>query len=174
MDEFKTIFQGELFTIKQGYLRSKNKTDLFYEVCHRPPAIGVLAIDGKNKIILTREFRHHLKKIIWRIPLGCMEEGATPKKAARQELLEEAGYQADRLDLFYRSSEGSTLKFPFYFFLARGLKHVGKDLEPDEHIRVQKVSLERAYALALKNAFHNEHISYAIIRLWHERNKWLK
>ncbi|MFH1597972.1 MAG: NUDIX hydrolase [Patescibacteria group bacterium] len=174
MDKFKKVFQGELFTIKQGYLKSQNKTDLFYETCQRPPAVGVLAIDNQKRIILTREFRHHLGRTIWRIPLGGLEDNRRPDGAARQELLEEAGFKAGQFDLFYKSTAGSSVQFIFYFYLARDLKHVGKDLEPDEHNRVHKVNLKRAHNLALKNGFHNENISYAIIRLWHERKKWLK
>jgi len=174
MDKFKTVFRGELFKIKQGYLRSKNKTDLFYEVCSRPPAVGVLAIDDKKRIILTKEFRHHLGQTIWRIPIGTKDEEMSLEKAAKQELAEEAGFKANQFDLFYQSSQGSNLKFIYYFYLAKDLHHIGKDLEPDEHNRVHKVNLEKAYQLALENSFHNEQISYAIIRLWHERKKWLE
>lgn len=174
MKKFETVYKGELFTIKQGYLQSKNNTDLFYEVCERPPAVGVLAVDKKKRIILTREFRHHLGKTIWRIPIGTKDYDMSLEKAAKQELAEEAGYKASQFDLFYQSSQGSTLKYIFYFYLARDLCHIGKDLEPDEHNRVHKVELKKAYEIALINGFHNEQISYVIIRLWHERAKWLK
>jgi ADP-ribose pyrophosphatase len=51
-------------------------------------------VDGKNRILLVRQFRLPAGKELWELPAGRLDEGEKPLGAARRELKEETGYQA--------------------------------------------------------------------------------
>jgi ADP-ribose pyrophosphatase len=174
MNKLKTVFKGKLFTVKRGYIKAKTGHLLFSEVALCPSSVIVFAINDKKQIILTREYRHHLKHTIWRLPGGRIDKGFSPKRAAQRELREEVGYRAKNWQLFFRTHKPVSYIYYVYFYLAKGLTYVGPQREVDEIIKIKPVSLRKAYLIAIKNGFNSEYISYAIIKLWHERKRWLK
>jgi ADP-ribose pyrophosphatase len=61
-------------------------------------AVAVAAFTDDNKMILTKQYRHPFRKIIYDIPAGGAEDSETPEQAALRELEEETGYTAEKLE----------------------------------------------------------------------------
>jgi 8-oxo-dGTP pyrophosphatase MutT (NUDIX family) len=53
--------------------------------------IQVIAFDARDRILLTRQYRHAAGLLSIELPCGCVEPGETPLQAAARELLEETG-----------------------------------------------------------------------------------
>lgn len=70
----------------------------------KPSAVAVVALTEDNKIILSKQYRHPMGKIIYDLPAGGMHEAETPMKAALRKLEEETGYSADKLEWIGRFS----------------------------------------------------------------------
>ena len=57
-------------------------------------AVCIVALSPTGQILVTKEYRHAVQKVVTGFPGGCLHEGETPEEAARRELLEEAGCTA--------------------------------------------------------------------------------
>ena len=63
-------------------------------------AVGVLAIDDDDQVLLVRQYRHPVAMMLWEPVAGLLDvAGEDPVSAARRELVEEAGLVAGRWDL---------------------------------------------------------------------------
>ncbi|MGH3474416.1 MAG: NUDIX domain-containing protein [Aeromicrobium sp.] len=98
-------------------------------------AVGIVAVDGHDRILLVEQYRHPVRHRVLEIPAGTLDvEGEDPLDAAVRELAEEADLAADEwareLELFATpgySSEQWTV------FRASGLRAVPHEDRIDRH-----------------------------------------
>jgi 8-oxo-dGDP phosphatase len=100
-------------------------------VLEHPGAVIVLAVDDRERAYCLWQYRHPARRRFVELPAGLLDtEGEAPETAARRELREEAGLEADDWTLL-----GSTWSSPgissevMHLFLARGLHQVDHDFE---------------------------------------------
>ena len=87
-------------------------TKWFQVVARRPPAfsephyslrtrdyVAIVALNPRGEFLLVRQFRPAVWETTLELPSGHVEQGQTPEQAARTELLEETGHEAERFDL---------------------------------------------------------------------------
>ena len=79
----------------------------FY-VNHLPDFAVVVAVTPKHQVILVRQYRHGVEKVLLELPAGCIEAGEDPEKGAARELLEETGYQAKRMEFLFKIAPNAT------------------------------------------------------------------
>ena len=100
------------------------------EFVAHPGAVAVVAFDEEQRVLLIRQYRHPVRSYLWEIPAGLLDvTGESLETAARRELLEETGYEAEELTLLTRfmTTPGGNSEV-IYIYLAQGLKHVGYEL----------------------------------------------
>jgi 8-oxo-dGTP pyrophosphatase MutT (NUDIX family) len=92
---------------------------------------GVVAsfLNSEPAFLLVRASRspHH-----WVLPKGHIEPGETPEQTARREVLEEAGVDADVVELVGDVSfelNGDSLRIRYFLMHARGMKTAVEDRE---------------------------------------------
>ena len=69
---------------------------------HRPSVVPIPVKDD-GQIVLIRQYRHALKRDIWELPAGSVDEGETAEAAAARECEEEIGQvpmEIERLGFF--------------------------------------------------------------------------
>ena len=70
---------------------------------HNPRPDGLTGVDVLpvigDRILLLRVYRHPLRRSLWEVPRGFIDERETPAKAALRELEEETGLQCAASDL---------------------------------------------------------------------------
>jgi ADP-ribose pyrophosphatase len=59
----------------------------------------MMAVDGKKRVLLVRQYRLPADKYLWELPAGRLDAGEKPLQAAKRELKEETGYQARQWSL---------------------------------------------------------------------------
>lgn len=116
----------------------------------RVPAVAyIVPLLDDGRVVLIRQYRPIVGTVIWELPAGTIEAGEAPEACARRELVEEAGYEAGRLE-----SLGEALADPgltderIHLFVARDLREAPRALDADELIEVSPVPLARAYRMA--------------------------
>jgi len=60
---------------------------------------NVVAVTPSDEVVLVWQYRFGTDSLSLEIPGGVIDEGESPEQAARRELREESGYEAERLDL---------------------------------------------------------------------------
>ena len=119
-------FRGRLVTVRTDEVRMPDNVVAERDVVIHPGAVAVLALDDAGQVLLIRQYRHPVSRLLWEIPAGLRDvSGEPPWATARRELLEEAGYRA--LDWrvladYYTSPGFSTERLRV--FLARDLEFV--------------------------------------------------
>lgn len=118
--------------------------DDFY-VVEEPPGVNIVAITPDNKVLLVRQYRAAVDKVVYDFPAGFAEEdGNSLLDQAKRELQEETGYTTNE---WYELGKAYALpnrvnKFN-YCFLARNVKHSHKQkLDETEFIKYELIPLE--------------------------------
>ncbi|ANH90843.1 NUDIX domain-containing protein [Streptomyces sp. NPDC057197] len=61
-----------------------------------PGSVAVLALDGQDRVLVIRQYRHPVRQRLWEIPAGLLDvPGENPLHAAQRELYEEAHVKAE-------------------------------------------------------------------------------
>jgi 8-oxo-dGTP pyrophosphatase MutT (NUDIX family) len=116
-----------------------------YATVRMKPGVTVLPVDADGRVHLVRQFRYALGAESLEAPAGGVDEGEDPLDAARRELKEEMGIEADAWEpLGTVHIDTSIVHCPDHLFVARGLT-VGKpDREGTEEMKTVRVPLAEA------------------------------
>lgn len=136
------------------------ETVLERDYVDHPGAVGVLAVDDEDRVLMFRQYRHAIAHRDWEIPAGLMDvPGESGLASAQRELAEEADLEADHwallLDMFLSpggSSEATRV------FLARGMSEATHDfVREGEEAELEPVwvPLDEAVAAVLAGRIAN-------------------
>jgi 8-oxo-dGDP phosphatase len=141
------------------------------DVVLHPGAVAVLAVDDADRILMIRQYRHPVQRLLWEIPAGLRDvPGEEPWVTAARELMEEAGYRAKdwRILADYYSSPGYSTE-RLRVFLARDLepipaaeRHFVPHAE-EAHLLVAWVPLDEAMRKVFAGELHNGPAALAIM-----------
>jgi 8-oxo-dGDP phosphatase len=157
------LFRGRLVAVRADKVRTPDNHLAEREVVLHPGAVAVLPLDAAGRVLMIRQYRHPVERLLWELPAGLRDvAGEDPWTTARRELLEETGYRAGdwRVLADYYSSPGfSTERLRIY--LARDLEVVPeaeRDFVPEAEeadLRTAWLPLEEAVGKVLAGELHN-------------------
>jgi ADP-ribose pyrophosphatase len=114
-----------------------------------PSIAQAVPVWDDGTVTLLSQRRHGLRVRSIEVPGGHVDPGESPAAAARRELREETGIVAARVTPLLRFFPAVKLQQPFHVFLATGLRHGAASPDDDEDLRLLRVPLARACAMAL-------------------------
>jgi 8-oxo-dGDP phosphatase len=136
-----------------------------------PGSVAVLALDGEDRVLVLRQYRHPVRHRLWEIPAGLLDvPGENPLRAAERELYEEAHVKAGDwrvLTDLYTSPGGSDEAVRI--FLARelsraeGERYEVSDEEAD--MEVARVPLDELVRGVLAGELHNTCLVTGVLAL---------
>lgn len=169
-----TAFEGHVFRVRRDRVempRGDGTEIVGRDVIEHPGSVGILALDDRDRVLLLRQYRHPVAQLLWEAPAGLRDvDGEPPHKLAERELLEEAGYRAERWDTLadvFPSSGMSDERVRI--FLARGLTEVPVDeigferVHEEADMPVVWVPLDEAVRKVLAGEVHNMIASVGIL-----------
>jgi 8-oxo-dGDP phosphatase len=152
---------GRVIDVRSDEVRMSDGATATRDVVVHPGAVGIVAVDADQRVLLIQQYRHPVGWRLWEPPAGLLDEpGEDPLVAARRELFEEAHLQAERWDVLvdaYTSpgmcDEAVRIYLARDVTAAAGDRFVGHDEEAD--LRSQWVPLSDAVDAVLAGELHN-------------------
>jgi 8-oxo-dGDP phosphatase len=155
------LLRDWLLTVRTDKVRMPDNHFAERSVVTHPGAVAVLALDDDQRVLMIRQYRHPVGRLLWEIPAGLRDaDGESPLQTAQRELIEETGYRAREwhsLVDYFTSPGFSTERIRIY--LARGLEkaedpaHEREDEE--KFIVIDWLPLHDGVRLALAGKLHN-------------------
>jgi 8-oxo-dGTP pyrophosphatase MutT (NUDIX family) len=165
------LLRTRMVTVRSDRVRFPDRSLAERDVVVHPGAVGVLALDDADRVLMIRQYRHPVGRLLWEIPAGLRDvPGEAPGRTAQRELAEEAGYRARTWHTLvdYFSSPGYSTE-RLRIFLARDLELIPeaeRDFVP-EHEEAQLltswVPLAEAVRLVLAGELHNGPAAVAVL-----------
>lgn len=159
-------FKGYVVNVRTDQVRMPNgdaMETVTRDVVGHPGSVGILALDADDRVLLIRQYRHPVGRLLWEIPAGLRDVAGEPLwRLAARELAEEAGVRATEwhtlLD-FYTSPGMSDERCRI--FLARGVSPIPaseidfRRVHEEADMPVVWVPLDEAVGKVLRGDFHN-------------------
>jgi ADP-ribose pyrophosphatase len=155
-------FRGPMFSIVTDDVTMPDGVTVHRDYMRHVGAVGVVALDESDRIVLVRQYRHPVGLHLWELPAGLIDVPGEPlQHAAARELAEEADLVAGSWQLItdIHTSPGCSNE-TIRLFLARDLSPVADD---DRHQReheeaeltAHRVPLDEAVAMVLRGEISN-------------------
>ena len=118
---------GAPFAVRRDEVGVPGQEETFSRVVlEHPGAVVVLAVDDQERVLVLQQYRHAVRSRLVELPAGLLDvPEEDPLVAARRELLEEAGLEAEHWEHLssLHSSPGFTDEC-IHTYLASGLRDV--------------------------------------------------
>jgi 8-oxo-dGDP phosphatase len=163
VDSSVTLGEGSLVRLRREMVRMPGGEVAGRDILEHPGAVAVLALDPAGRVLMIRQYRHPVGRLLWEIPAGLRDVAGEPLQVtAQRELLEEAGYRATRWQVLADSFSSPGISTErIRIFLARGLAEVPaaeRSYVPqheEAHLVLAWVPLDRAVLRILAGDLHN-------------------
>ena len=156
-------FRSPIMTVRTDQVEMPEGDISGRDVVAHPGAVAIVALDDAGRVLMIRQYRHPVGRMLWEIPAGLRDVAGEPlDETARRELVEETGFRAARwsvlADVF--TSPGITTE-RVRLFLARDLTEIPEAersyvrQHEEAHLVLARVPLETAVARVLTGDLHN-------------------
>ena len=157
----RTLLEHWLITVRSDTVHLPDNHQMERTVVTHPGSVAVLALDADQRVLMIRQYRHPVGRLLWEIPAGLRDVDGEPLLAtAQRELLEETGWRAGEWHVlvdYFMSPGFSTERTRI--FLARDVEQVpGVDYtreDEEKFLLADWVPLADAVRLALEGSLHN-------------------
>jgi ADP-ribose pyrophosphatase len=153
----RDIYQGRIINVVVDEVELPDGRQSKREVVRHPGAVGILAIDDDDRIVMLRQYRYAAGEVLLEIPAGKLEPGEDPEVCGPRELAEEAGLAAEQWTLLttYYSSPGFSDEL-IHLYLAEGLSESTPETgDDDEFIELERVPIREALEMVNDGRIHN-------------------
>lgn len=138
--ERRTAYECEAFAVVSETVRLPNGETTAFDYLSEPPAVVVLPLTPDGDAVVIEEWREAVGRVNRGLPAGTVEheDGDDLERAARRELAEETGYEAETVErLTSVEPANGLLDSVHHHFVARGCRPTAdRNLDDDESIRV--------------------------------------
>ena len=146
----ETILQGRAFKIRRDTLNTPDGLETKLEIIEHGGSVVILPIDNEGNILFVRQYRHATGQDLLELPAGTRNGTEPYEECAARETREETGMESGSLEKigeFYLAPGYSTELMAA--FLATDLKHNPLDPDEDEILSIEKISVKKAFEMAL-------------------------
>ena len=145
-------FRNDLIQVYEDEVIKPDGTPSKYAFACVKGGASVLALDDDGFVYLAEDFRYAIGRESIEVVGGAIDEGEEPQEAARRELREELGLDAEEfIPLGHIDPLTSMVDSPAYLFLARKLKFGEPDQDDGETVRRVKMKFEEAIEKVMNN-----------------------
>ena len=131
------LSKGNFLEVRRDDVRLPDGSRATREYVVHPGAVAIVPLLDDGRLVLERQFRYPVGKVLLEIPAGKIDPGEDTLACARRELLEETGYHARewaRAGVVHNAAAYSTEGIEIWF--ARGLSAGTQRLDVGEFLEL--------------------------------------
>ena len=144
-----TVYRGKFLDVRRDTVRLPDGHETAREYIVHPGAVAVIPLLDDGRLLLERQFRYPMGRVMLEFPAGKIDAGEDPLVCAVRELAEETGYRAAewaRAGILHNAIAYSTEGIEIWF--ARGLQAGQAQLDHGEFLELTTASEAELDALA--------------------------
>lgn len=149
----RVVYVNQWMSLREDQITTPTGTEGVYGVVSKPLALGVVAIDDDDQVVLVGQWRYPHDRWSWELPEGGLDDGEDPLEGIQRELAEEAGLAArswERLTPHPIALSNSVTDELAVLWLATDLyAHEVDSDDPTEDLLVTRVPFDEAVAACL-------------------------
>ncbi len=139
------VYKGRAVSFYRDTILLPNKKRAIRDYMQHPGAVCIAAFKDRENILMLKQYRYPVKKVITELPAGKIDKREGPLACAKRELLEETGYWPKKIKKileFYPSPAFATETMQVY--LAWDLVHKGIALDEDEFLHSFEMGFDKS------------------------------
>ena len=162
------VYSTRVFAIDVEDVPAPDGTSHKITTVRHAPCVVLIPILDDGRVVLIRQYRHSVKRVLWELPAGSIDPGEAPEAAALRECEEETKLAPRRVEQL-----AAMLPAPGYcdeemiFFRATGLHAPAPDSTPapdeDEDISVHPTTVAEARAMLARGDIVDLKTAYALM-----------
>lgn len=130
-------------------------------------AIAIVPIDEDGNTWLIGQHRYALDQYSWEVPMGGGRRDRDPLDAAKAELHEEAGLQAEHWQMIQTlHTSNSVTDETGLVYVATGLSYIGAQPEDTEQLTIKKLPLKEAVGWVMDGKITDAISVAALLKVW--------
>ncbi|MDY2959573.1 MAG: NUDIX hydrolase [Hornefia sp.] len=147
--ESEYVYKGRIINLRRDKVTVRNGQSVREVIEHSGGAV-IMALKPDGKILMERQFRKPVDKVIFEAPAGKIDKGESPAETALRELREETGYSA--ADIRLLTSTYTSVGFSdeiLYIYLCTDLTKGQTDFDENEAIDLEEHHIMDLYEMAV-------------------------
>ena len=170
----RPIYQNPWMRLREDLAEMPNGKTTIYGVIECNDCVAVLPFVDAEQVVLVRQYRYIFgENHRWEIPSGGVKSGETIADAARRELREEVGYNAQELEQVstYFTSK-SIMRETGHLFIGRHLTQVEAVADETEFLEVGIFPFDQALQMVIDSEIRDSMSVIAILHAARLRGAW--
>lgn len=145
-------YKNPWIRVREDQVIRPDGKDGIFGVVEMVAGISVLPFDNSGFVYLTKEFHYALEQDSVEVVSGAIDKDETSIEAAKRELKEELGVEADEwIDLGLVNPFTTVVKSSATMFLAKNLRFTDSNPEGTERIDILKVKFNDALRMVMES-----------------------
>lgn len=161
------LYEGKILNLRKDKVQVVNGGVSFREIVEHNGGVAIIAVKDDRKVVLIKQFRKPIDRVIIEVPAGKIEKGEDPFATAVRELKEETGYSAENIELLskFYPSVGYSME-TIYIYLCTGLTLGETEFDEHEAIDMFECDLDELYAMAVNGQLEDAKTIIAVMQAW--------
>lgn len=166
--EEKKVYESRIFQVYEGRIQLPDGRTATQSWITHQPCITAVPVSADGKLLLIRQYRAAVERMLLEIPAGAMDKGPeTIEECVQRELAEETGFQAHKLvKLFEGYLVPGYCNEYMYYYLAMDLFEAALPPDQDEVIEVVPTTFEEAFAMMRNGGIIDSKTALGITLAW--------
>ena len=146
-----TLLSGGFLEVRRDNVLLPDGSKATREYVQHPGAVAIIPVLDDGRLVLVRQYRYPLQKVLLEWPAGKLERGEEQLACARRELQEETGFVAR--EWAYAGEIHNAAAYSsesIWLWFARGLVPGAQALDIGEFVEVARLSEAELDALAMR------------------------
>ena len=166
-----SVYEGHFLKVRRDQVRLPGGGTAWREYIVHPGAVMVLPFTDDGQLIVERQHRYPLDRVLLEFPAGKLDPDETTLHCAQRELREETGYLAREWAYAGRMHNACAYSTEFIeVWFARGLVPGPQQLDEGEHVEVFAMTEAALFALAASGGMTDAKTLVGLLKLQQWRN----